>query len=119
MDVKIDSVTHRTENQIRIVYYDDGFEEKISLFNEEREAYINNDVGFFIKGIGELEHSYREQHNELLSFLEEHDSTELWSEWTTDTVKEMAEELNGISDHIKRNKIVLKAMSEEAGSESS
>ena len=119
MDVRIDSVTHRTENQIRIVYYDDGFEEKIALFDEEREAYINNDTGFFIKGIEELEHSYREQHNELLGFLEEHDSAESWSEWTTDTVKDMAEEINGISDHIKRNRIVLKAMSEGVSGEPS
>ena len=118
MDVRIDRVNHEVENRIKIVYLKDGFEEKVVLTDREYTAYVNKNTLFFEKELEYLEQSYRKQHNELLGFIEEYSTPGMWSEWVCDTIKEMVGELDGCSYLIGRIHVVLKAMSEEAGSES-
>lgn len=118
MDVRIDRVNHEVENRIKITYYDDGFEEKVILVDEEYDAYNRNDIGYFRNSLKQLEQSYCKQHNELLGFIEEYDTYDMWSEWVMDTIEEMLGELDGISSLAKRCCVILKAMSEKAGSES-
>ena len=119
MDVKISNINHEVENRIKIVYLKDGFEEKVVLTDEEYTAYIDKNTLFFKKKLEDLEQSYYRQHNELLGFIEEYSTPGMWSEWVCDTINEMVSELDGCSYLIGRVNVVLKAMSEKAGSESS
>ena len=110
MDFKITEIT-KPESRIYIHFQnEEGFNDNIVLSGEEFTAFSIGDKGHFLNSIESLKRDYGEIFHNLSEYIAALSEPGSCSQHDADEVKEIIQEMEGITSLIAHNQIALAAM---------
>lgn len=110
MDFKITEITE-PESRIYIRFQDEeGFNDNIILSGEEFTAYSTGNREHFLNSIESLKRDYGEIFHNLSEYIAALSEPGSCSQHDADEVKEIIQEMEGITSLITHNQIALSAM---------
>lgn len=110
MEAKIKEVKDVLEKKVIITYDDDGFEERITLIDEEYDAFMAKNTKYFEEEIKSSRDGYDNLVHEISEYIATFNESETVDSHDIDTVVEMLRDLEATIGLIKVNNIVLQAL---------